>query len=69
MSNKPLADYVKLPTFDEYKEWFKKANDLAQRGYIFFAFGDMCSCFHNDYKMLLNSEPPTGEYLEFPPAG
>ena len=53
----------------EYKEWFKKANDLAQRGYIFFAFGDMCSCFHNDHKMLLNTEPPTGEYLEFPPSG
>ena len=26
--NKPLADYVKLPEFDEYKEWFKDFADL-----------------------------------------
>ena len=30
MSNKPLADYVKLPTFDEYKEWFKAFADLKR---------------------------------------
>ncbi len=54
----------------EYKEWFKKASDLAQRGYIFFAFGDGVSCFYNhDHKMLLSSKPETGEYLPFPPAG
>ena len=25
---KPLADYVKLPQLDEYKEWFKDFADL-----------------------------------------
>ena len=30
MSNKPLADYVKLPSFDEYKEWFKAFADLKR---------------------------------------
>ncbi|MBR2196046.1 MAG: hypothetical protein IJ911_10575 [Salinivirgaceae bacterium] len=53
----------------EYKEWFKKASDLAQRGYIFYAFGDGISCFNNNHRMLLNINPPTGEYLPFPPAG
>ena len=53
----------------EYKEWFKQANDLAQRGYTFFAFGDWCSCFDHKHRMLLEPEPPTGEYLPFPPAG
>ena len=28
--NKPLADYVKLPEFDEYKEWFKAFADLKR---------------------------------------
>ena len=28
--NKPLADYVKLPGFDEYKEWFKAFADLKR---------------------------------------
>ena len=28
--NKPLADYVKLPEFDEYKEWFKNFADLKR---------------------------------------
>ena len=28
--NKPLADYVKLPEFDEYKEWFKDFADLKR---------------------------------------
>ena len=27
---KPLADYVKLPGFDEYKEWFKAFADLKR---------------------------------------
>lgn len=27
---KPLADYVKLPEFDEYKEWFKAFADLKR---------------------------------------
>ena len=27
---KPLADYVKLPEFDEYKEWFKSFADLKR---------------------------------------
>lgn len=53
----------------EYVEWFKKANDLAQCGYTFFAFGDGCSCFGNNHRMLLAPEPPIGEYLPFPPAG
>ena len=26
----PLADYVKLPGFDEYKEWFKAFADLKR---------------------------------------
>ena len=26
----PLADYVKLPEFDEYKEWFKAFADLKR---------------------------------------
>ena len=26
----PLADYVKLPQFDEYKEWFKAFADLKR---------------------------------------
>ena len=30
MSNRPLADYVKLPSFDEYKEWFKAFADLKR---------------------------------------
>ena len=25
---KPLADYVKLPELEEYKEWFKNFADL-----------------------------------------
>ncbi len=54
----------------EYKEWFKQANDLAQRGYTFFAFGDGCSCFYeHKHRMLLAPVPPTDEYLPFPPAG
>ena len=53
----------------EYKEWFKQACDLAQRGYIFYAFTDGMSCFGNNHKMLLSKEPETGEYLPFPPAG
>ena len=53
----------------EYKEWFKKACDLAQRGYVFYAFSYGSSCFHNNHRMLLGIDPPTGEYLEFPPAG
>ena len=53
----------------EYKEWFKQANDLAQRGYTFFAFGDGCSCFDHKHRMLLAPEPSTGECLPFPPAG
>lgn len=53
----------------EYKEWFKQACDLAQRGYIFYAFADGMSCFGNNHKMLLSKEPETGEYLPFPPAG
>ena len=53
----------------EYKEWFKQACDLAQRGYIFYAFTDGKSCFGNNHKMLLSKEPETGEYLPFPPAG
>lgn len=53
----------------EYKQWFKQACDLAQRGYTFFAFGDGCSCFDHKHRMLLEPEPPTGEYLPFPPAG
>lgn len=53
----------------EYKEWFKKANDLAQRGYIFYAFGEYASCFHNNHRMLLTEDPPTGEHLPFPPDG
>ena len=28
MSNKPMADYVKLPELEEYKEWFKDFADL-----------------------------------------
>ena len=28
--SKPLADYVKLPGFDEYKEWFKAFADLKR---------------------------------------
>ncbi len=28
--NKPLSDYVKLPEFDEYKEWFKAFADLKR---------------------------------------
>ena len=28
MANKPLADYVKLPELEEYKEWFKDFADL-----------------------------------------
>ena len=27
---RPLADYVKLPGFDEYKEWFKAFADLKR---------------------------------------
>ena len=27
---KPMADYVKLPEFDEYKEWFKDFADLKR---------------------------------------
>ena len=27
---RPLADYVKLPGFDEYKEWFKDFADLKR---------------------------------------
>lgn len=53
----------------EYKEWFKKACDLAQCGYIFFAFSEWSSFFHNNHRMQLSPEPQTGEYLEFPPAG
>ncbi len=53
----------------EYVEWFKKANNFAQRGYIFYAFGDWSSCFGNQHRMLLAPEPPEGEYLPFPPAG
>ena len=30
MANRPLADYVKLPEFDEYKEWFKAFADLKR---------------------------------------
>lgn len=63
-----IAKWGKNPA-PEYKEWFKKACDLAQRGYIFYAFGEWESCFHNNHRMLLSSEPQTGEYLEFPPAG
>ena len=28
MSNKPLADYVKLPELEEYREWFRDFADL-----------------------------------------
>ena len=28
--NKPLADYVKLPEFDEYKEWFKDFAEMKR---------------------------------------
>lgn len=34
MCNKPLADYVKLPSFDEYKEWFKAFADLKREDSI-----------------------------------
>ena len=27
---KPMADYVKLPEFDEYKEWFRDFADLKR---------------------------------------
>ena len=27
---KPMADYVKLPEFDEYKEWFRDIADLKR---------------------------------------
>ncbi len=30
MANKPIADYVKLPGLDEYKEWFKDYFDLRR---------------------------------------
>ncbi len=52
----------------EYVRWFKKANDLAQRGYIFYAFAEYSSCYEKGQMLLLN-EPPVGEYLPFPPAG
>lgn len=29
-SNRPMADYVKLPSFDEYREWFKDYFDLKR---------------------------------------
>ncbi len=30
MSNKPMCDYVKLPEFEEYKEWFKDFFDMKR---------------------------------------
>ena len=27
---RPLADYVQLPKFDEYKEWFKNFADMKR---------------------------------------
>ena len=30
--SKPLADYVKLPQLEEYKEWFKDFADLYREG-------------------------------------
>ena len=32
--SKPLADYVKLPQLEEYKEWFKDFADLYREAGI-----------------------------------
>lgn len=53
----------------EYVAWFQKACDLAQRGYVFYAFDDYGSCFKNKHRMLLSGNPPSDVYLPFPPAG
>ena len=42
---KPLADYVKLPEFDEYKEWFKAFADLNV-AYLNHKDDNHCSSHH-----------------------
>jgi len=51
----------------EYVSWFKKATDLALRGYVFYAFSDGESCFKNAHQMLLSGN--SDFTLPFPPPG